>query len=225
MGKGKIVISKDGPYLISGKIPLQKEISICDENGIPIKWKKGKKYSSEEHCALCRCGKSKSKPFCDGSHVAVKFNGTETADDKTFLEQCQKIIGPNFILKDAPSFCAVARFCHRGGDVWDNVQKSDVRSGKIAVADSCDCPSGRLVIYDKKTGKEIEPKFKPSISLIEDGGEKVSGPIWVKGKIPIESYSGKKYEIRNRVTLCRCGKSKNKPFCDGEHINAKFKAD
>ena len=119
-------------------------------------------------------------------------------------------------------FCSVARFCHRGGDIWDNVRKSDAKSKKITIADACDCPSGRLVLYDKKTGKEIEPKFEQSISLTEDD-RKVMGPIWVKGKIPIESQDGKKYELRNRVTLCRCGHSKNKPFCDGEHGRIGFK--
>lgn len=215
--EGNIVVSENGPYLVSGKFPLEEEISICGKDGIPIKWKKGKKYSYKEGCHLCRCGHSKNKPFCDGSHIKIKFNGKETANNKKFLEQCEEIVGPNLILKDAPSFCSVARFCHRGGDIWDNVQKSDAKSRKISINDECDCPSGRLVLYDKKTGKMIEPKFKPSISFIEDGGAKISGPIWIKGKIPIESCTGKKYEIRNRVTLCRCGKSKNKPFCDGSH--------
>jgi CDGSH-type Zn-finger protein len=45
----------------------------------------------------------------------------------------------------------------------------------------------------------------------------VNGPIWVRGEIPIQSADGKIYEVRNRVTLCRCGKSLNKPFCDSSH--------
>jgi CDGSH-type Zn-finger protein len=84
------------------------------------------------------------------------------------------------------------------------------------------CPSGRLVVYDKKTGKPIEPRFVPSISLTEDPQKRVSGPIWVRGGIPIVSASGITYEVRNRVTLCRCGKSKNKPFCDGSHIRVRY---
>jgi CDGSH-type Zn-finger protein len=46
----------------------------------------------------------------------------------------------------------------------------------------------------------------------------VSGPIWVRGGIEIESAEGHAYQVRNRVTLCRCGKSQNKPFCDGSHV-------
>lgn len=68
----------------------------------------------------------------------------------------------------------------------------------------------------------IEPEFEPSIELIEDPQEKASGPIWLKGGIELEAADGTKYETRNRVTLCRCGKSHNKPFCDGSHIRARF---
>ena len=220
--ENKIVVSKNGPYIITGNFPLNKEISVCDKDIVPIKWKMGKSYSGEKgKCALCRCGHSGNKPFCDGTHEKIKFNGTETASNEKYSEMAEEIEGPELILKDAPSLCSSARFCHRGGDIWDNVKNSDTKSKKITINDACDCPSGRLVICDKK-GKAIEPNFKPSISFLEDGGYKVGGPIWVKGKIPIESYTGKKYEIRNRVTLCRCGKSRNKPFCDGGHISTGF---
>ena len=70
-----------------------------------------------------------------------------------------------------------------------------------------------MVTWDKKTKAPFEKKFQPSIEIIEDPQIKVSGPIWVKGGIEIESADGYKYETRNRVTLCRCGKSNNKPFC------------
>ena len=52
--------------------------------------------------------------------------------------------------------------------------------------------------------------------------QKVSGPLWVKGGVAIEASDGFAYETRNRVTLCRCGRSSNKPFCDGTHCKTKF---
>jgi CDGSH-type Zn-finger protein len=52
--------------------------------------------------------------------------------------------------------------------------------------------------------------------------EKVQRPIWVRGGICIESADGTPYEVRNRVTLCRCGASANKPFCDGQHAAVGF---
>ncbi len=102
------------------------------------------------------------------------------------------------------------------------LRSADPQKKEIAIRQAGNCPAGRLVARDKKTGKPIEPPFPPSISLIEDPQEKSSGPIWVKGGVAIESEDGYAYEIRNRVTLCRCGKSKNKPFCDGLHIKVKF---
>lgn len=220
----KIIISQNGPYLVSGDLPLGKEMIVHDKEGIPMAWKNGKSFPNKGNCALCRCGASKNKPFCDGTHVKIKFNGTETASNEKFSEQANETIGPELILKDAESFCAAAGFCHRAGGTWDLTENSDnLGFKKTAIQEACNCPSGRLVIYDKKTGKPIEPNFKPSISLIEDPSSNVSGGIWIKGKIPIESYSGKKYEIRNRVTLCRCGKSQNKPFCDGTHVDVGWK--
>jgi hypothetical protein len=57
----------------------------------------------------------------------------------------------------------------------------------------------------------------PSLGLIEDTARHVSGPIWVRGGVPVVSADGQPYEIRNRVALCRCGRSANKPFCNGSH--------
>ena len=70
-------------------------------------------------------------------------------------------------------------------------------------------------VWDKATGLPIEPELEPSLGLIEDTEKKVSGPIWVRGGIPVVSAEGTTYEIRNRLTLCRCGRSANKSFCDG----------
>ena len=86
---------------------------------------------------------------------------------------------------------------------------------KIVEFEAAHCPAGRLVVWDKKTGQPIEPHFTPSLGLIEDTAKEVSGPIWARGGIQVISADGKTYEIRNRVTLCRCGQSNNKPFCDG----------
>ena len=57
---------------------------------------------------------------------------------------------------------------------------------------------------------------------MQDPHESVSGPISVRGGIVIESADGREYEVRNRVTLCRCGQSSNKPFCDGSHVGCSF---
>lgn len=219
----KISVIKDGPYLVSGNVPLDKEIILCDDLGIPIKWGMGEKFPLQQNYSLCRCGQSRTKPYCDGTHASVDFYGKETAPHKTFMEQNDPTIGPDLIMNDAEKFCASALFCHRAGDAWTLTEHSDdPAKKKIAIQEAFDCPSGRLVACDKKTGQPMEPKFEPSISVVEDLAHKVSGPLWIKGGITIESSDDFEYEVRNRVTLCRCGESKNKPFCDGAHCEIKF---
>jgi CDGSH-type Zn-finger protein len=220
----KIIVSKDGPYLIFGNLPLAKEAYDADNQGNPGTYEKGEIYPDKENYALCRCGNSSGKPYCDGTHAKIKFDGTETASDKKYLEQAETISGPGIDLTDAQDFCSAGRFCHKG--TWEHAQKSDnPKSKKIAIETACKCPSGRLVCWNKKTGKQIEDIFDPALSLLEDSAARVSGPIWVKGGIPLESANGTKYETRNRMTLCRCGKSSNKPFCDGSHLRAGFRDD
>ena len=212
----KIIVTENGPYLVSGNISLSEEKIADDEKGDPLKWKKGKEYQCNEPYALCRCGDSNNKPFCDRSH-AKGFDGRETASTAKYLGQCGKIEGPGLILTDAESFCSGAKFCHRKEGAWTLTENSDdPESKKLAIEETHNCPSGRLAVWDKKE-KIIEPELKESISLTKHS-DGTMGPLWIKGKIPVESFSGKKYEARSRMTLCRCGKSKNKPFCDGKHV-------
>jgi CDGSH-type Zn-finger protein len=221
--KSKIVVSKNGPYLVSGGLPLRKEISVVGEEGEPEKWEMGKAYPARANYALCRCGRSGNQPFCDGTHTRVGFDGTEQASDKSYAELAEMIEGPDLDLADTESLCSSARFCEPKGGTWKlTLTSGNPEKRKTAIEQAGNCPSGRLVAYDKKTGEPIEPELAPSISLIEDPQAETSGPIWVKGGVVIESEQGRSYEARNRVTLCRCGGSRNKPFCDGSHIRARF---
>jgi CDGSH-type Zn-finger protein len=216
--KMKIKVTEDGPYTVFGGIPLADYILVPDADGLSIRWNKGKQYPIKEEYDLCRCGHSKNKPFCDMTHCEIFFDGTETASRKPFIEQVEpETTGPELVLTDAIALCALARFCDRAGGVWDNTRASDNPEAKgIAIQEVWDCPAGRLVLHDKN-GKLIEPRFEPSIGLVLDPVHPALGPIWVRGGIPVEAADGTVYEIRNRLTLCRCGRSENKPFCDGKH--------
>jgi CDGSH-type Zn-finger protein len=217
--KRMITVSRNGPYLVSGEVPISEQIIVADAQGTAIEWREGKKYQYKEKCGLCRCGQSKHRPFCDGTHMKVDFDGTETAERELSRIEIKTIDGPTLKLDDAEILCASARFCHRAGGIWDLISKSsDDEARKTAIEESRDCPSGRLVIHDKRTRRPVEPEMERSIGLIEDPQLDCSGPIWVRGGIPILSADGKTYLVRNRVTLCRCGKSTNKPFCDSSHF-------
>jgi CDGSH-type Zn-finger protein len=214
----KIKVTKNGPYIVSGGLPIQKQVIIADSDGTATEWQQSTKYPPQKIYSLCRCGQSKNKPFCDGTHAKVDFDGTETAGAEAYLNQPKEIDGQELKLADIEDLCASARFCHRAGGIWKLVPASDDPEKKrIAIEETCDCPSGRLLIWDKQARKIIEPNFAKSIGLIEDPAMGVSGPIWVRGRVPVEAADGKTYLVRNRLTLCRCGKSKNKPFCDSSH--------
>jgi CDGSH-type Zn-finger protein len=214
----RIKVSKNGPYLVSGKVPVLRQTIVADSEGTAIEWREEAKFPLQEKCGLCRCGQSKNKPFCDGTHLKINFDGTETAGDEDYIDKPKEIHGPALTLIDIEEVCASARFCHRDGGIW-NLMKDcdDPKIKQTIIEEARDCPSGRLVVFDKKTRKDIEPDIEKSIVAIEDPSVGVSGPLWVRGCIPVESADGKTYQIRNRVTLCRCGKSQNKPFCDSSH--------
>ena len=219
LGECRIKVSKDGPYLVFGKIPMSEKIILINAEGVPEKWGEGKKFELTQECSLCRCGHSENKPYCDGTHTKINFNGDESASFEPYLEVAQTFDGPALKLTDSVDLCASARFCHRAGEIWNLIPRSGEPDAKrIAIEEACDCPSGRLVVWDKKIGEAIEPALEPSIGFIEDPQMGCNGPIWARGGIPIESVSGKTYERRNRVTLCRCGKSSLKPFCDSSHF-------
>jgi CDGSH-type Zn-finger protein len=218
MPDAKIQITKDGPYLVSGGLPLSEQRIVTNAEGESLDYREGRQYPAPPQYALCRCGQSTDKPFCDGSHKKVRFDGTETASRERYLKQAETIAGPTVSLTDAESLCAFARFCDPKGRIWNLVAQTDnPETRKIVEFEAAHCPAGRLVVWDKKTGQAMEPEFQPSIGLIEDTDKQVSGPVWVRGGIPVISANGKPYEVRNRVTLCRCGRSSNKPFCDGSH--------
>src|SRR5271154_34964 len=98
--KMKVVVSKDGPYLVSGGVPLEMQIIQPNAEGLSWDWKKAKTFKTEEGYHLCRCGQSQNKPFCDGSHLKVKFQGTETASRKPYLRAAEVWDGPGLLLRD-----------------------------------------------------------------------------------------------------------------------------
>lgn len=216
-------ISTDGPYIVSGSLPLSKESIATNAGGESTAWTPRQTFPVQAQYALCRCGQSANKPFCDGSHKRVGFDGTETADRRPYLRQAKVVRGPTISLTDAEGLCAFARFCDPNGQVWSLVALTDDPTSRHQfVAQTCDCPSGRLVAWDNATGEAIEKPFDAAAVLIEDPAKGCSGPIWLRGGVQVTGADGFGYELRNRVTLCRCGASNNKPFCDGSHASIGF---
>lgn len=222
-GGFRIIVNTNGPYLVLGGVPLVRRYAAKSIYGEPMEWDavgvEGFDIPVEGSYELCRCGQSKTMPFCDQSHTQTGFDGTLKGDRRLSAERRKSYAGSDFKLTDDGILCASAGFCGtRLTKVWKMIQFSDdpeVRARILRMVENC--PSGRLVVWTEG-GQALEPEFRPSIAATTDG------PLWVRGGIPIEAPDGFVYEVRNRVTLCRCGHSRNKPFCDGSHEQVKFTA-
>jgi CDGSH-type Zn-finger protein len=216
-GKGRIKVTKGGPYIVTGGLPLMKMVIEADDDGYPLRWTETETLPKKETYALCRCGQSKDKPYCDGSHTKAGFKRDETKNRSPYLNGVKIFEGPELKLTDKRELCIGAGFCTRAGNIWNLTVNSDTRKYKeTAIQEAADCPSGRLVEWNKG-GESLEPHLEPGIAVTEDQ-DGIPGALWVRGGVEIESTDGYVYEKRNRVTLCRCGKSENHPICDGSHL-------
>lgn len=135
--ENELTVSNDGPLYACGDLKID---GAADDM-----------QSVSRRAALCRCGASKNKPFCDNSHREIGF-------------------------QDAGAV----------GDVG---------------------------LAEIESGGPLEVKRIPD------------GPIEVSGNFSIRAGSGRKAWSGRKAYLCRCGQSANKPFCDGAHKDAGFKAD
>lgn len=216
----KIKILANGPYEVSEDVPLANAKIETDAAGTSEKWGFSKEYPEQQvPYHLCRCGHSAKKPFCDGTHKEIKFQGRERAPHGRDEANTKIYEGAEIDLMDEESLCAQMRFCDRGPSVWNAAIESDKPGYKELAIEECNCcASGRLTPVTKE-GKPLEPEFDPAISPITDTYRKSRGPLWVRGGVEMEGADGQKYMVRNRMTLCRCGESQNMPFCDISHLS------
>ncbi|MEG1863734.1 MAG: CDGSH iron-sulfur domain-containing protein [Alistipes sp.] len=223
--KIRITATEQGPYLVYGQPPLAEQFIMPNENHESWFFQEGKHFATTtEPTALCRCGASHSKPYCDGSHRMAAWDPHLTATDEPFFEGAEQIEGATLTLIDNPKYCVFSRFCHPKGDAWTLTRQSDdPEARKLAIREASMCPSGRLTARDKQTQEPFEFHFAPSLGLIEDLTIGASGGLWLRGGITMQRENGASYQCRNRVVVCRCGQSGNKPFCDGTHAAIKWR--
>lgn len=222
----RITVTENGPYRVEAEIPMTRQTIETNDDGESWDWREGETLPTQAPYRLCRCGGSSNKPFCDDTHLRNGFDGTETAVRMPYLEQADAIEGPELVLTDAEAFCAYSRFCDAKGGIWWLAEQPDHEAAELTERAAARCVSGRLVAWRKAAGEgpaePFEPDLEPSIGVVEDPAAAVSGPLWVRGGIRVVSADATEYEVRNRVALCRCGASENKPFCDGSHASIGF---
>lgn len=219
----RIIVIRNGPYVVEGGLPLVRKRQVVSEFGEPLAWQKEGEITIEEtEYHLCRCGGSSNPPFCDGTHRKTGFDGTETAEISLRSGRVEIIPGGRrfHVYRDG-SLCMLAGFCGlREAGLEQLVASSDdtkVRSLVMAMVERC--PSGALTYRIDAQGADIEPDLPAQLAVTTEITSQgpIAGAIWVTGGIPIERSDGQPFERRNRVTLCSCGQSHNKPLCDGSH--------
>ncbi len=214
----RIEVMPHGPYEVSGGVPLYPKTILSSDKGESITWSKGEELDHPQTYLLCRCGQSDNKPFCDGTHAFNLFDGTESASTNTSAERVKIHEGPGIRVLEDGELCHHAGFCNTKARSWfDMIPQTDDHQVRVQLLGMIEhCPSGALSY--ELDDERIEPDLPAAVSPVTDG------PLFVSGNIAIERTSGDMLETRNRVTLCRCGESGNKPLCDGTHVEIDFKA-
>jgi CDGSH-type Zn-finger protein len=204
--------------MVSGGLPVVRKRAVHSEHGEPMTWQTSEPLTEKNTYALCRCGESDNKPFCDGAHRAAEFEGVDTADGSTYAERATSLGGTGLTVTDDRSICVHAGFCGtKATNVWKQVADTDDTTVRIAVINEVEkCPSGALTYRFDGDEEDTEPDMPAQVGIIDDG------PIWVSGGAAVTTAAGVELESRNRMTLCRCGASANKPLCDGSHKEAGF---
>lgn len=167
--------------------------------------------------ALCRCGGSKTKPFCDGSH---KSNGFQSrGGDPAGKDKVLRYEGAEVTVTYNPRLCSHAAECGRlAGHIFNPEQRPWVQpdNGTVSEVEAviAACPSGALALVGPKHMKgEVA-----EIRVERNGSYWVCGPT-IDAHQPGEGGTSEKY------VLCRCGLSGNKPYCDGSHRDKGWKSE
>jgi CDGSH-type Zn-finger protein/ferredoxin len=198
---------KNGPYLVRNVSRLQNS--------------KGEEISTTKVMALCRCGGSSTKPFCDGTHAKIGFSGDKLTDGR--WNKRDNYYGKGIAVHDNRGICSHAGFCTGSlpsvfklkAEPWIDPDGAEVEEIIDTVRK---CPSGALS-YTIDNVDFREPDREPMIKISRDG------PYYVTGGIELKDHPIGEGASKEHYTLCRCGGSKNRPFCDGSHWSVNFRDD
>jgi CDGSH-type Zn-finger protein len=191
---------ENGPLIVKNlKIFRMPDDSVADEKPL---------------IALCRCGASKNKPYCDGSHKDTDFDGN--AEDVSHRDRIYSYKGEAANVYFSKLLCSHSGECgKRALAIFNPKQKPWVQPDagsldqiKEVVAA---CPSGALRYSTTDEPTEITSD-EVAVSIERNGPYHVTN-------IPIEADYWAEGQSQKKYVLCRCGLSKNKPFCDGTHYD------
>lgn len=208
----RIQLATNGPYLVTNARDM-------------FNWL-GERLPVRPQMALCRCGASATKPFCDGSHARVGF--TDAKDPNRVADRHDAYDGVRVTILDNRGLCSHSGFCtdrlssvfHLGKEPF--VTPSGARMDDI-VRTVRACPSGALsyAVDGQEQRGDVDQDRPPAIEVSKDGPYRVTGaiPLVDQDGVDVARNAG---ASREHYSLCRCGHSQNKPFCSGMHYYVGF---
>ena len=202
--KPKIKAIENGPLVVNNPPPF-------------FDWN-NQAYPNKKILSLCRCGASQDKPYCDGSHSKIGFISKKR--QRSIPDKRDVYKGKTITIYDNRAICSHAGVCT---DTLKSVWRMGIEpwidpdgAKKQAIIDVIKkCPSGALSYDDEHNSTDEKAK----ITVAKDG------PFQVCGDVPFEQTAWGDGANTKRYALCRCGDSKNKPFCDGSHWYKDFQDD
>jgi CDGSH-type Zn-finger protein len=217
--KPKILPLLNGPFYLLNDMEPKVVENLQNSEGEPLSTIRG--------VALCRCGASKTKPFCDGTHGIIGFSSKnkEALDGNlTIKDRRKNYLGKKIIIHDNRKICSHAAECVNN---LPSVFKFDARpwiSPDVAEPEQIiktieKCPSGALSYSIEGVEYRDQNERSPIVTVLKDGPYAITGGMDLIGD-GIQFAEGFSKE---HYTLCRCGASNNKPFCDGTHRTINFK--
>lgn len=221
--KPKIQPLPNGPYYLINDMRPKVVYNLQNFKGEPL--------STTVGTALCRCGASKNKPFCDGTHNVIGFSSAnktleENHDTKKIVikDKRRDYPGKEITVHDNRKICSHAAECVNnlssvfklGSRPWINPDASKMNDIIDVVRR---CPSGALSYsIDGVEYRDPEEQRNPTVTVLKNGPYHITGGIELIG----ENIQFGEGASKEHYTLCRCGASENKPFCDGAHRSSKF---
>jgi CDGSH-type Zn-finger protein/truncated hemoglobin YjbI len=210
-----IMTAKNGPYLVTNVA------AVRDHLGRPVQ--------VAPQLALCRCGASAAKPFCDGTHATSGF--TDDKDPNRVPDRRDAYPGQQVTIFDNRGICQHSGFCtdrapaaFRAGQE-PFVAPSGGRMDELVRAVR-DCPSGALSLaFDDSEARDLADWHgtrERAIEVTQDGCYRVTGGIRLTDATGADMPRAAGSSLEH-YALCRCGQSQNKPFCSGMHWYVEFR--
>jgi len=210
--RGRIRVRENGPYLLTAGALISNFL--------------GEPTTAPPVAALCRCGRSESKPWCDGTHATIGFNDKKHPD--RVADRLDSYTARQFTILDNRGLCAHSGRCT---DALPTVFRAGAEPFVAPAGGRADdilraiqtCPSGALgaAIAERRAADLVDRIRPPAIEVSKDG------PYFATGGVDLRDDAGNEPAraagaSREHFALCRCGQSKNKPFCSGAHWYADF---